>query len=588
MKKKILLLAAGAFLITGCAEKYDPTPKAINIKKKEYHQFDIKISVKKGESFKNVLHKIKEDNKDKIILDKTKTNIIFTEDLNNLSPKDLFNYIKLNYGITFQLRKYSPRLYVVDEHIEKKIDLRFKGDMSRIPNINLEIKGGMTYAELFNELRSQNINIYTELNEKDGSFKPSNTVKEFKGKLPELLKLIASEENLFVRVGKDGSICLEDLETRNFDLKLPKIKEKTALNADGGISSSSIPSSTDSSSSSVSSSSLNGTSSSGEVDPLSDLSKEIDAIFSGDKNIKYFINKSSGVLTVTASYKDMKRMSIIIKKFQDIYSKHIQIEMHVYEITLNDHNAFGVDYSMLGDELMGNGLKVASGLSTGLTSSLPTSVSNSAFLTVLNAGTENSAASGKTSGILFKYLNKFGRASILTKPMLGTVNNFPVRLDVINSKDYVYKISQTQTGTATNGTQTNVTTTEPEIKTIQTGFSLVLHPRIEGDYIKIAMKNIVSNLNGLTQIKYGQTKNNPEGNTLQLKDVSSREFEETVKLKEGEMAIIGGYQYTKQASTKAGLPLTTAADSSFDALTSAKDRQTEKVEIVMTLQAVAR
>jgi len=605
---KISFVAASSLLVlSGCSGKYDPTPKAVKVKGYRYKHFDVKVSIEKGESFKDVIKKIQNNSKNKIIIDKTKSDIVFTDSIKDLSPKDLFNYIKLNYGVELRLRKYSSRLYVIEELEDKKVEDRITGDLSKIPNITIETKGDMTYEQLFNELRSQNVNIYMEIEKGKDSFNDQKTVKEFKGKLDQLLRIIAAEENLFIEIEKSG-ICLKDIETRTFDLKLPKVKAQPVLNAEGtsGITLDSTTSQTsnvtndDGTQTNINNNTSINTSTpfdeESNVDPLEDLKSELDSIFKDNKNVKYNVNKSSGVLTAQASYRDMKTISKIVKKFQDIYNKHIQIEMHVYEITLDDHNAFGIDYSQLENELIGNGLAVTKNISTGLTSILPDDVTGSIsatnnsgpVLTVTNPDGTTTSVSQKASGVVFKYLNKFGRAAILTKPTLGTVNNFPVQLDVIDSIDYVYKISQTQTNTATTGTQTNIATAEPEIQTAKTGFSLVLHPRIEGDYIKIAMKNIVSNLNALNQYKYGVTAENPNGNIIQLKDVSAREFAETVKLKEGEMAIIGGFQYTKKVSTKNGLPFTSSADSAFDALTSAKDTTTKKVEIVITLQAVAR
>ena len=195
--------------------------------------------------------------------------------------------------------------------------------------------------------------------------------------------------------------------------------------------------------------------------------------------------------------------------------------------------------------------------------------------------TDGTAVPEQAQGLIFNYLNQFGRATVLTKPMLGTINNLPVRLDIIDTIDYVASISQENTATTGQTVSTNVSTFTPEIKTIKTGFSLVLHPRTEGDYINIAMKSISSTLNGLVPYKYGDNNEN----VLYLKDVSAREFHETVKVKEGEIAIIGGYMYVKKHSLKNGMPFTEAEDQVLDALTSAKERSEEKIEIVITISA---
>ena len=225
---------------------------------------------------------------------------------------------------------------------------------------------------------------------------------------------------------------------------------------------------------------------------------------------------------------------------------------------------------------------------TGLTNGLQSNANMNGGYISSNRGViidaDNKQHVEQTQTLIFKYLNQFGRTTVVTKPTLGTINNLPVKLDIVNSVDYVYNIEQSSTNAGVSGVDNPVSiaqTFKPEIKTVTTGFSLVVHPKLEKDFIKIAIKNITSNLNGLTPYTYGKDNEN----VIMLKDVSAREFDETVKIKEGEIAIIGGYMYTKKHSLKNGLPYTNAEDSALDPLTSAKENEKEKVEIVITISA---
>lgn len=619
MKTKITLSVIVATLVvfSGCSGKLDPTPKQLDISKERAPKLSTLISIKKDSTFSNVIASLNSKNEKKIILDKTKTKIIFDRNLDKYTPKEILEYIKVNYGVKFSLRKYSDRLYVVEEKEKKKKKDRISGDITKIPKLEFETNGELSYTELFNQLRLEGINIYTRIRNEEDSFSTDSKVPIFKGNLQQFLRMLSVSENLFITT-EDNGIFLSDVKTKIYDLKLPKIKVQPVLSASGqtqqafnsgGSNSESFNSNGSTGMNNTQGSQINrGQNSSGasanignsgygeEVDPLSDLDEEIKAMF---KDIVYNINMSSGTMNVTGTQEEIETVDAIVAKFQEIYSKHIQVEMHIYQVSLNDKNEFGVDYSALQSELLGSGVGasvVSAGTSfaTGLTSGISEGAGsigfakNTGIISTIDDTGLTSYQAEKTQGVIFKYLNKFGRASVLTKPTLGTINNFPVKLDIIDSIDYVYKLSSTQTNSATTGINTNVATVEPEIRTIKTGFSLVLHPRIEDTFIKIALKSIVSNLNALTQYKYGVTTENPDGSILQLKDVSSREFAETVKIKEGEIAVIGGYQYTKKTSNKSGLPFTGAADSAFDALTSAKESATQKVEIVITLQAVAR
>lgn len=597
MKKTILISVAAVMVLTmvGCSDKYDPTPKKVDLKKERAPKFDPKITIKKGDTFKDVIRSLDQNQTNKVILDKTRTEIVFDQDLIDFSPKEILSYIKLNFGTKFTMRKYSPRLFLVEEEAKENSIDRISGDASLIPNIKIETTGDLSYQDLFNELRKNEVNIYTDLT-KDSTFQLTKKLPDFKGTLPQFLRLTSVQENLFVET-ENGGICLKDVITKIFDLRLPKIKMQPALSAEGTSGAINLSTASESGKAEAASAVAGSVEEADEVDPLKDLDEAMKEMFK--ENVNYNINMSSGTLTARATQKDLESIDKIIKKFKSIYDKHIQIEMHIYEIALNDQNEFGVDYSSLTNEIIGSGVGASvigtgSAITSGLTAGLDSAANsigftkNTGIIGLEDAEGNINYSAEKTQGVIFKYLNKFGRTAVMTKPSLGTINNFPVKLNIIDSLDYVYKLAEQQATTVTTLAPTTTATVEPEIETVKTGFSLVLHPRIEGDYIKIALKSVVSNLNALHSYRYGETKENPDGNELQLKDVSSREFAQTIKIKEGEMAIIGGYQYSKKISNKSGLPFTDAEDSALDALTSAKDRNVQKVEIVITLQAVAR
>jgi len=597
IKLSIVALATlSTFAISGCSDKMDPTPHKLDVKKERYQSLEAKISVKKGQTFKNLVESLDNNQSDKVILDQTRTEIIFDKDLVDFTAKEILTYIKLNFNTEFSLRKYTSKLFVIEEKKDEKKERIILGNDDLIPEIKLETSGELTYNDLFNQLRSKGVNVFVNIENED-SFNLNKKLPAFKGNLAQFLRLTATQENLFVSASEEG-VVLSDLMTKIYDLRLPKVKVQPALNATGTSGAISLTSTTGSSDTSSGTDAVNGITGgsgtatsgtdttdggatgtgaddeAGEVNPLADLDAAMEDMFGSD--IKYNINESSGTMSVRGRSRELKSVGKLVKQFQDIYDKHIQIEMHVYEVALSDENAFGIDYSHVSSDLI---------LSTGLTTAFDPSKGGS--LKILDA------TDGKAQSAVFQFLNTFGRASVLTKPTLGTINNFPVKLNVLDSLDYVYKLSQEQTNTSTTGTQTNIATLDPEIQTVKTGFSLVLHPRIEDDYIKIAMKSVVSNLNELKEYSYGGQGAEGEANytppnILQLKDVSAREFEETVKIKEGEMVIVGGYQYTKKSFKKNGLPFTSAEDSALDAFTSAKASTEQRVEIVITLQAVVR
>lgn len=623
MKKiiKISLLVSSLLLI-GCSDKIDPTPKAVDLKsiqKEMYGADKMEISIIAGESFKDLIKKVQKENSDKIFIDKTSSDILFQENLPQLSFEELQKYIKLTLNRDITLRKYSERIYSFEENVfVSKKDYSKQGSY-KLPDTKVEFNGDFTYEEAFNLLREQGINIYVDIYDtKRSLFKYENKIPKFSGNIKMFLDFIAAKERFFIIYENEG-IRLKDVETVTYNLKLPKVKldpvlapdgTPTAVTISGSLSSSSsntangtgtstgLSSSTNSNSNSTTNNSTVGGTSSrannnspgigtlvgkGDMSPLKDFKDQLKDML--ENKAIFSLNETQGTLSVTGDFESIKTADKLVEDFHDIYGKAIKLEFHVYEVSLSNKNAFGIDYNLLKTQLIADSIQTKVGIDTGLTNALTLGSESANQQFFSKNGTlitsEGSQAVEKTQGLIFKYLNKYGRTSVITKPTLGTINNLPVKLDVVDSIDYVYSIQQNLSTTTTTGVSNTSSTNEPEIRSVVTGFSLVLHPKLEGEFIKVAIKNITSTLNGLTPYTYGE---NGE-NVIRLKDVSAREFDETIKIKEGEIAIIGGYMYEKKNSLKNGLPYTGPEDTVYDALTSAKETNTEKVEIVVTISA---
>lgn len=569
-----IILFSVTLLISGCSlNSIDSTPKAVKVEpfqKKYDNTYSFNINVKKGETLFDLINHLKSDNKKIIIINKIDNNLKFEDSLLQMNHEELTQYIKLKYGRKILVRKYGKNIFTFEE-IKSKSNNNLKYIVTgsyKLPNKKFKIKGKFTYGEIFNILREQNINIKLDLKDST-SFNYSAEAEDFSGSIRSYIDMLAASKHLFI-IHNDNSIVLRDLNTVTYDLRLPKIALSPALTPGGAGTVID----------------LNGveatTAGDGSINPLEDLKKQLDEMLSGEA--RYSLNTTNGTLSLIGDYNSINKADKIVQDFHDIYGKSIKLELHIYQVSLKNENSFGIDYSFLKNELLGNTVSNVVNLSTSLSKSLTLDTNGLSYSS--NTGgilktTDGTAVPAQAQGLIFNYLNQFGRATVLTKPMLGTINNLPVRLDIIDTIDYVASLSQENTATTGQTVSTNVSTYAPEIKTIRTGFSLVLHPKVEGDYINIAMKSISSTLNGLIPYKYGKDNES----VIYLKDVSAREFHETVKVKEGEIAIIGGYMYVKKHSLKNGMPFTGSEDQALDALTSAKERSEEKIEIVITISA---
>lgn len=581
-KKTILWMSISLITLiitTGCGAKIkDITPKRIQstLPNSTLHK---KFSIVKGESLHQIIKKINELNPDVVILDKTISNITVDRSMNNISLEDLLTYIRLNYNRKINFRKYTTQIYSFEERIEKHNKLiTQKEEYKKIPDMPLNIQGKFTYYQVFNMLRDNGINVYANIvGESDFSY--DHEIENFSGNLKDFLTYIASKEKLFIEIDNDG-IQLKDVDTKYYDLKLPQLNVKNQ----------------------------SGTGETGvkviaeEVGLIDDLKNDLESLLSS--KAKFSVNQSDGTVIVTGGYEDLKIADKKMKSFMDRYGKSINLEMTIYEVSLSENQAFGIDYNGLINQI--------TGLSS-VSQSFDIHNSTGLFAKATSPNTikfNSQEGEERINSIIFNFLNKYGKAKVLTKPTLETINNLPVSLSLTDEKDYIKEINQRsnssvsttqqqynpQTGkyepvasTTTTG-NSNLLTTETNVvpDTFIGGFELKLHPRIVQDRIKIAIENVVSKLNGLETIDLSDK--DAQGNVttkkmIQLKDVSKRQFSQVVSVAEGEMAIVGGYIDETSNSHKNTLPGLEGEDSNIDFLTSAKDRVTNRKEVVITIKA---
>jgi hypothetical protein len=589
--KKIIPITLLGVLLGGCAmDNMNFIPSVVDPSIPEARLLSKTINVGVGESLHNVIRNLDDANGNILILDKTFSDITFDRDIQNMEVKEFLNYVRLVTGKSISFRKYGRSIYSFEEaktRVYKSLENKTI-NYSKIPKIPINIQGKFTYYQVFNMLRGNNINIYANINNKDNTFNYDNEIENFEGNLKDLLVYICSRDKLFIEKTKQG-FELRDVTTKYYDLKLPQINiTNSATTGAGGV-----------------------TLLADKMGIIEDLDNDFKNLLSSTS--KYSLNKSDGTLIVTGGYEDLAIVDKKMQSFMERFGKSINIEMSIYEVTVDKNRGFGVDYSSLINEITGI---------SSLSKSIDITNASSLFAKAETPNTIkiiSSEGESKINSLVFNFLNKYGRTKVLTKPTLETINNLPVHLALTDETDYIKEINENvfnptttnigynnnnnqgnpndpnnngnyNNGNYNNGYVTNTSTTSTNItpETFIGGFELKLHPRIVGDKIKIAIENVISKLNKLETLDLSTKDAN--GNTInkrliQLKNVSKRKFSQIVSVKDGEMAIIGGYIDSQDDSTKNGLPGTSGSDGFWDFATSAKSRAKSRKEIVITIKA---
>jgi len=266
------------------------------------------------------------------------------------------------------------------------------------------------------------------------------------------------------------------------------------------------------------------------------------------------INKNAGIITVTATVKQMERFEEYLKKLQDKVQLQVLIDVQLLSVTLSDGKTTGVDWSQLYNlqnfNLSLNSAKrtnVSGGTwdgayegdmvqtlgITGGTVAAPTYGlvdlagvrapvdSTSKLFTVSNDFTINN---------IVKFLKTQGDVSSISNPKVLTLNNQPALITA--GTEYFYKIISDSLSTA--GTGGSVTTQNQDLQSVFAGVLLDITPEISDDNM-ITLKINPSLSETTTDISTinGVDRTMPP-------DLRRRQLSSVVTVKDGNRIILGG------------------------------------------------
>lgn len=604
------------FLFTGCSLNQTINPVSMEQKLKNddmniFNEDEIKkynkfsINIKPGDTIKGIIKKYNKENPfNNLVIDRIKKDVILKYNYSFKSLPSFIDYVKATLQKSFILQRHNGKIYSITEAEDEEsvFDENYLIDTTVLKFVDQPIqwKGLMNEKEILNTIEENfNIPIIYKKNVKnyiDNNIKGSETeeysdsnstkkivnnnsetsstnnknknnekteenldlskkyIENYSGTIKKLLQRIAIENKLFLKYQK-GIVILSEYDTKTFNLKIPYLDLKT-VDLFKDITS------------------LN-------LKPYEDLEKELRTILSSKAKLN--INKSTGNVLIRANYDDLREAQIIIKNFHDMYKKTIDLDVYVYEVVLSKDNAFGVsfDNQFVNNYMNGTGVgKVTLNLGS-------LSTTTNSDLSTLSYVTSGSSTDSKFSKFFLNFLNNYGNAKILTKPKLQTINGIPVSMKVMNKQDYVASIDESSNTDTNSNTTSSSTSTNVDKETIETGFQLGIYPIAEKNgKIKLIIKPVISQLLNTDDFTYG-TKDNPK--TIQLLNVSEKDFSQTININDGEVAIISGYVYEKNYSTKDALPFIDATtDNVLDPLLATKEKVITRNELIIAIKAKIR
>ncbi len=275
-----------------------------------------------------------------------------------------------------------------------------------------------------------------------------------------------------------------------------------------------------------------------------------DANASGnDSQHNIFINKDAGLVTVTGTGRQIKRLDAYMTQLEKKMQSQVMIDVKMYSVVFTDGSTMGVDWSQI-YALQNFDLAFDSVMAKKIATYTSTPLKNGLIITegILDKNSNINAnmfqAAGKISiNDLVKFLKTQGDVYSISNPKIMTLNNQPALISAGN--ELFYKTIDTTTlAGGTTGTQG----TTQNIKSVFAGVLLDITPEISDD------GTILLRINPSISDTLSTISSDNSARSMPP-DLSRRQVSSVVSIRDGERVILGGLINRRSTTTSTKLPL---------------------------------
>jgi general secretion pathway protein D len=290
------------------------------------------------------------------------------------------------------------------------------------------------------------------------------------------------------------------------------------------------------------------------------------------------INKQAGLISTIATERQHKNILEYLNTVEEQVSSQVLIEAKVLEVTLDEKYKSGVDWGTLADK---------TGLGLAVSGNFGASISSSAdFLTIRGV---NSPGDMSTA---ISFTEQFGITRTISSPRLNAMNNQQSVLSFAENTVYFELQVEEETDEAEGGASTTTLTVDSEMKTVPVGVILALQPSINLEtneitmHVRPTMSRITGSVTdpGVDIIVARQDNPNPINVESRIPIIEVREMDSVLKIKSGEIMVIGGLMKDEQSSEDKGVPFANRTPIVGNFFKS-KNQATKTVETVIFIKA---
>jgi MSHA biogenesis protein MshL len=242
---------------------------------------------------------------------------------------------------------------------------------------------------------------------------------------------------------------------------------------------------------------------------------------------KFFLNRLAGMITVTDRKRNLKMAEEFFGKLKETLQRQVAIEAEVVEVSLEQAQSWGVDWSAVHSFLMENKEITLTGRQT---LGLPGSV-------------VEFSASRHDADVILDVLGRFGEVRVLSKPKVNVMNGQTAMINVGRI------ISYWELTGLSAGAEVGQPIIFPEQKTVLLGLTMGVTPFISADdFVTLQVLPIVSDASTYSEFQF-------EDQTLKAPNVDIKETSTQVRIKDGETVVIGGLITSRKTDSVHKIPL---------------------------------
>ncbi|WP_114972738.1 pilus (MSHA type) biogenesis protein MshL [Rhodoferax ferrireducens] len=274
------------------------------------------------------------------------------------------------------------------------------------------------------------------------------------------------------------------------------------------------------------------------------------------KRTVYSLNKSSGTLFVRTRPSQMRMVEKMIDRYKVVLRRQVLIEAQLLDVELNDQFQYGVDWTLLRNNVAGivGGAPIAA---SAVSSILSSTGEAAAARTLIFPSQSIGYAEGRSAGLAYtrgsvsaaiSLLRGFGNVKVLSNPSIRVRNNVPALLSVGSSNRYVAKSSVTVTNP---GGGAATTTADVQTDSVFSGVIIGVVPFI-GDQGNVEL--LINPMQTEVDAVSLELQDVGGGNKVTLPKVSFKGMTTTLNIQDGDTVIIGGLIDQNTSGTDRGTP----------------------------------